>query len=433
LSEPSSPEKIRFADFGLRPELMAALEQVGFEEPTPIQSQAVPILLRGGDLVGVAETGTGKTAAFLLPILNGMEPGGSDPQALVICPTRELAMQVAGEAKRFGAAIGARTVLAYGGTSSGHQKADLREGCEIVVGTPGRLLDFVQSTCLSLRKLKHLVLDEADRMLDMGFINDVDAILRKTPMSRQTMLFSATFPDEIAELAERYMLHPEKVQTHQRVRVTSKVDHAFYPVSKNEKEALLIEILRRERPRKSLIFTATREATSELGTALRRRRYDVISLSSLLSQANRERALESFRKGECQILVATDVAARGIDISDIDMVVNFDVPMHAEDYVHRIGRTGRAERSGKAVTLVCELDGRRTRDIEKLLGEPIRRVKLDGFDYRRWPVEGSARPSGHGSRSGAGRRDSPGKRSSGGSRSGANRGGRGRRRGGGER
>jgi superfamily II DNA/RNA helicase len=211
--------------------------------------------------------------------------------------------------------------------------------------------------------------------------------------------------------------------------VASKVDHAFYPVSKNEKEALLIEVLRRDKPKKTLIFTATREATSELGTVLRRQRYDVISLSSLLSQANRERALNAFRKGECQILVATDVAARGIDITDIDLVVNFDVPMHAEDYVHRIGRTGRAERSGKAVTLVCELDGRRTSDIEKLLGDSIRRVKLERFDYRVWPVEGSARSAGSGRRPG-GRRGSSGG-SPGGSRGGARPGGRNRRRGGG--
>ncbi len=409
------------------------LEEAGFTAPTPIQAQAIPPLLRGRDLVGVAETGTGKTAAFLLPIFNGMVPGGADPQALVICPTRELAMQVAGEARRFGEPIGARIVLTYGGTSSGQQKADLKEGCDIVVGTPGRLLDFVQSAWLSLRNLKHLVLDEADRMLDMGFINDVDAILKKTPMSRQTMLFSATFPDEIAELSERYLLHPDRVTTHRRTRVTRTVDHAFYPVAKNEKEALLIEVLRREKPKKTLIFTATREATAELGTVLRRQRYDVISLSSLLSQANRERALDAFRKGECQILVSTDVAARGIDITDIDLVVNFDVPMHAEDYVHRIGRTGRAERSGRAITLVCELDGRRTRDIEKMLGEPIRRIKLERFDYRTWPVEDLARPAGTGRRRPSGRGGSSVRRSSGGSRGGARQDGRSRWRGGGKR
>jgi superfamily II DNA/RNA helicase len=431
LSEPSGSDKVSFADFALRDELNQALDAAGFTEPTPIQAQAVPLLLQGRDLVGVAETGTGKTAAFLLPILNGMQPGGVDPQALVICPTRELAMQVAGEARRFGESIGARTVLTYGGTSSGQQKADLKEGCDIVVGTPGRLLDFVQSAWLSLRKLRHLVLDEADRMLDMGFINDVDAILRKTPMSRQTMLFSATFPDEIEQLSERYLLHPEKVTTHQRTRVTSNVDHSFYPISKNEKEAMLIEVLRREKPNKTLIFTATRDATAELGAVLRRQRYDVISLSSLLSQANRERALNAFRRGECQMLVATDVAARGIDITDIDLVINFDVPMHAEDYIHRIGRTGRAERSGKAVTLICELDGRRTRDIEKLLGESIRRVKLERFNYRVWPVEGAPRPSGSGRQPGG--RGGPSSRPSGGSRGGARPGGRNRGGGGGKR
>ena len=380
-----------FADFGLNETLMQALESEGFVEPTPIQAQAMPPLLKGGDLIGIAETGTGKTAAFLLPILNRLKPGESDPQALVICPTRELAVQVGKEAERFGKSVGARTVLAYGGTSSGGQKAALRDGCDIVVGTPGRLLDFVQSAWLSLRKLRFLVLDEADRMLDMGFINDVDAILRKTPMSRQTMLFSATFPDEIAELSERYLLHPEKVQTSRSTRVTTKVEHAFYPVSKNEKEALLMELLHREKPNKVLIFTATREATSELGTALRRRRYDVVSLSSLLSQTNRERALEAFRTGACRMLVATDVAARGIDISDIDLVINYDVPMHAEDYVHRIGRTGRAEREGKAITLVCELDGRRTAEIEKLLGEKIDRIKVEGFRYRTCPIEDKGR------------------------------------------
>ena len=381
-----------FASFGFKESLDQALAAEGFVEPTPIQQQAIPLLMKGGDLVGVAETGTGKTAAFLLPILNRLRSGETDPQALVICPTRELAIQVGKEARRFGEPLGVRTVLAYGGTSSGGQKSDLREGCEIVVGTPGRLLDFVQSAWLPLRNIRHVVLDEADRMLDMGFINDVDAILRRTPMSRQTMLFSATFPDEIEQLSERYLLHPEKVQTHHSTRVTTKVDHAFYPVSKNEKEAMLMEVLRRERPHKTLIFTATKDATAELGTALRRRRYDVISLSSLLSQANRERALDAFRSGACRMLVATDVAARGIDISDIDLVINYDVPMHAEDYVHRIGRTGRAEREGKAITLVCELDGKRTAEIEKLLGGRIDRVKLDDFNYRLWPVEGASPP-----------------------------------------
>jgi len=406
-----------FNDFQFRPEISQALDDAGYDTPTPIQRDAIPILLQGQDLIGIAETGTGKTLAFLLPIFQQLISGQADPQALVVCPTRELAIQVAGEANKFGRHLGVRTVLAYGGTSSGDQKRALTEGCDLVVGTPGRLLDFVTSAWLSLRKLRFVVLDEADRMLDMGFINDVDAILRKSPMSRQTLLFSATIPDAVRKLAERYMLHPETVRMHTGTRVTRNVDHAFYPVRKDQKESLLLEILRRENPNKALIFTATREATSEVGLLLRRGRHEVISLSSLLSQANRERALGAFRRGECDVLVATDVAARGLDITDIDMVVNFDVPMQAEDYVHRIGRTGRAERLGKAITLVCELDRRRTSDIERMLGEDIPRVRLEGFNYRPMPADrdpgrrpsGGRRGPGGRSRGGRGPRPANGK------------------------
>ena len=385
-----------FKDFGFRPEITLALEEADYKIPTPIQAEAIPILLQGRDLIGVAETGTGKTLAFLLPFYEQIKPDPIGPRALVICPTRELAIQVAREADRFGKHLGIRTVLAYGGTSSGDQKRQLAEGCDLVVGTPGRLLDFVTSAWLTLRKLSYLVLDEADRMLDMGFINDVDAILRKSPMSRQTALFSATFPDQVRGLADRYLLHPETVRMHTGTRVTDMVDHAFYPVRSDQKEALLLEIFRRENPGKALVFTATREATSEVGLVLRRGRHDVVSLSSLLSQANRERALDAFRRGDCSVLVATDVAARGLDVLDIDLVVNFDVPMQAEDYVHRIGRTGRAERSGRAITLVSEFDVRRTGEIEGLLGEKIPRMQLEGFDYRPIPADsgrGRGRPS----------------------------------------
>ena len=390
-----------FHDFGLRAELLQALEQAGYSTPTPIQAKAIPILLQGHDLIGIAETGTGKTLAFLLPIFDAFRSGHEDPQALVICPTRELAIQVAGEARRFGEPLGVRTILAYGGTSSGDQKRSLAAGADLVVGTPGRLLDFVSSAWLSLRRVRTVVLDEADRMLDMGFINDVDAILRRSPMSRQTMLFSATIPEEIRRLAQRYMHHPELVRMHRGTRVTKQVDHAFYPVSERQKEPFLLEVLRRVKPNKTLIFTSTREGTSTLGLALRKRGHEVVSLSSLLSQANRERALGSFRKGEFDVLVATDVAARGLDITDIDLVVNFDVPMHAEDYVHRIGRTGRAERSGKAVTLVTPLDERRAAEIERLLGYEVNRVKLDGFTYdagERSPSKSRGRPHSGGSR-----------------------------------
>jgi len=405
-----------FTDFNLQPEILEALERAGFDSPMPIQEQAIPLLMEGRDLIGVAETGTGKTLAFLLPIFRRMKRGGVGPQAMVICPTRELAMQVAGEAERFGSGLGVRIVLAYGGTSSGEQKRLLSEGCDLVVGTPGRLLDFVNSAWLSLRGLRYLVLDEADRMLDMGFINDVDAILRRTPMSRQTMLFSATIPKEVRELSQRYMFDPAVVRMHRGARVKASVEHALYPVPESQKTDLLVEILRREKPSKFLVFTATREGTSELALRLRRHRFEVISLSSLLSQPNRERALKAFRDGECRALVATDVAARGLDITDIDLVVNYDVPMHAEDYVHRIGRTGRAARTGKAITLVSELDGRRVAEIERLLGEKVARVELEGFDYKK-------RPAGRGRRGGA--RPARRKPASGGGRS---RGGRGQAR-----
>jgi ATP-dependent RNA helicase RhlE len=421
-----------FRGFGLDERVLRPLDEAGYVEPTPIQAEALPILLAGQDLIGVAETGTGKTLAFLLPIFQRLEPDCRDPQGLVVCPTRELAQQVGAEAQRFGGDLGVRTVVAYGGTSSGEQKQQLAAGCDLVVGTPGRLLDFVTSAWLSMRKMRFVVLDEADRMLDMGFINDVDAILRKTPMSRQTMLFSATVSEEVRRLADRYMFHPEIVRMHTGTRVTRNVDHAFYPVSSGKKEALLLEILERDRPEKFLVFTATREATSQLALALRRRRHEVISLSSLHSQANRERALEAFRRGECRALVATDVAARGLDITDIDLVVNFDVPMQPEDYVHRIGRTGRAARTGRAVTLVSELDERRAREIERLLGQKIPRIELEGFtgEPRRAGAtgRGAGKPAGRRPRSASGKGRSGAKRGGGRrsrSRGGSRRGGSG--------
>ncbi len=386
-----------FKSFGFRADIELALDDVGYDTPTPIQAQAIPILLSGRDLIGVAQTGTGKTLAYLLPIFENLRPVGDDPQAVVICPTRELALQVGGEAERFGRHLGVRTVIAYGGTSSGDQKQGFVRGCDLVVATPGRLLDFVSSAWLSFRKVRFLVLDEADRMLDMGFINDVDAILRKAPLSRQTMLFSATFAPEVQGLADRYLLHPETVRVDIGTRVKASVEHVLYPVSAAQKVDLLVGIMARENPAKTLVFTATREGTSELARRLRGANHEVVSLSSLLSQANRERALSAFRRGEFDVLVATDVASRGLDITDIDLVVNFDVPMHAEDYVHRIGRTGRAERSGKAITLVTVLDGRRIKAIEQLLREPVPRVRLEGFSYG---SEGPAGVSHRGRRTG---------------------------------
>ena len=370
---------VSFREFGLREEIQRALDEAGYLTPTPIQSEAVPIVMNGHDLIGIAQTGTGKTLAFLIPILQTFRPATEGPQAVVVCPTRELAIQVAGEAERFGKHLGMRTVLAYGGTSSGHQKQELTLGADLLVATPGRLLDFLTGGWISFRRVRFLVLDEADRMLDMGFINDVDAIVRRVPMSRQTLLFSATFPEEIKRLSDRYLMHPETVRIDTIVRVKESVEHAFIEVPHRQKVDALLALLDQERPSKCLVFTATREMTSDLAKRLRARNHEVVSLSSLLSQANRERALTAFRNGVFDVLVATDVAARGLDIDDIDLVVNFDVPMQAEDYVHRIGRTGRAHRAGKALTLVCELDARRAAQIESLLGHPVRRETVPGF------------------------------------------------------
>jgi superfamily II DNA/RNA helicase len=384
---------VSFRQFAIAPEILAALDEAGYDRPTPIQERALPPLLEGRDLIGVAETGTGKTLAFLLPILSRLEGSAPDPRAVVICPTRELAQQVAAEAERFGARRGVRMSLVYGGTSSGEQKKKLAAGCDLLIGTPGRLLDLLQSAWVSLRRVRHVVLDEADRMLDMGFIHDVDAILRRTPASRQTMLFSATVPDEVRRLAERYLHDPEIIRMHAGTRVARSVEHRFIEVAESAKVDRLLDVLAREKPGKTLVFTATREGTSELAGALRRGRHHVVSLSSLLSQANRERALEAFRSGACPILVATDVAGRGLDILDIDLVVNFDVPLQPEDYVHRIGRTGRATRAGKAITLVSEADERRAAHIERLLGETIIRERPSGAAPRPASPRGRRRRS----------------------------------------
>jgi ATP-dependent RNA helicase RhlE len=344
-------------------------------------------LLEGSDLIGISQTGTGKTLAFLVPILERLAPQRNDPQGVVVCPTRELAIQVAGEAERVGAPLGARTVLAYGGTSSGYQKKALAEGCDLLVATPGRLLDFLNSAWLSLRAVRFMVLDEADRMLDMGFIDDVDAILRKAPMSRQTVLFSATIPDPIRDLSRRYMFDPKTVRVGDTAtQIKDTVAHAFYPVRDRQRVELLLHILEVQKPFKTLVFTATRENTSTLALQLRRRGHEVASLSSLLSQANRERAMDAYRKGEFSVLVATDVAARGLDITDIDLVVNFDVPKQPHEYVHRIGRTGRAHRTGRAISLVTEHDGRAVSDIERLLGYRVERTTLEGFPYESIPA-----------------------------------------------
>ena len=358
---------------------MAALAEGGFVEPTPIQQKCLPPLLEGHDLIGVAQTGTGKTLAFLVPIFQNLKPTGN-PQALVVCPTRELAQQVGGVASTLGASLGVHSVTLYGGTGLGPQRQALEKAPDVIVGTPGRLLDFLSSAWLRPRFLKWLVLDEADRMLDMGFIDDVTKICSRVPASRQTMLFSATMPPPIVELSDRFLYEPVTVRVERKRALAAGIAHEILEVSQRDKERALCKLMRINRAKKVLVFTATREATGEMASRLRREGHEVVSLSSLLSQANRERALAGFRDGDYNVMVATDVAARGIDVVDIDLVINFDLPTIAEDYVHRVGRTGRAERKGSAISLVAPDDRRKVEAIECLIGEPLPRATLVGFD-----------------------------------------------------
>jgi superfamily II DNA/RNA helicase len=370
---------MNFADMTIRDELKRALDELGFVTPTPIQELAIPLALEDRDVLGVAQTGTGKTLAFLVPILDKLEPKG-EVQALVVCPTRELAQQVGKVAETLGAKLGVKTTLLYGGTGLGGQRQALEDGVDIVVGTPGRLIDFLGSAWFRPRWVRWLVLDEADRMLDMGFIDDVRRICSRVPLSRQTMLFSATMPPPIAELADKFMMHPETVRIAPKQITAEGIEQRMYLVHERDKRQALVQVLEDFREKKALVFTATREATSEVARDLRRAGHEVVSLSSLLSQNNRERALAGFREGEYEIMVATDVAARGLDVIDIDLVVNYDLPQSAEDYVHRIGRTGRAERKGVAVSFATPQESHRLQAIDRLLREPVPRLTLDGID-----------------------------------------------------
>jgi len=392
---------MRFDSMELGEALIRVLVQLGYEECTPIQEACIPPALKGQDIVGVARTGSGKTLAFLVPILERLRPGG-EVQALVVCPTRELALQVGEEARKVGRPLGVKSDVIYGGTSLGHQRQTLLGGLDLVVGTPGRLIDFIDSGYLSLRRIRWLVLDEADRMLDMGFIADVDRIMRKAPMSRQTMLFSATLPPAILNLARRYMFHPLEFRAEPRVTVPPGIVQLFYRVMESRKSDALRELLRIERPSKALVFTSTRKATAELASQIRRDGFEVHSMSSDLSQANRERALQAFRDGRVTILVATDVAGRGLDIDNISHVFNYDMPLSSEDYVHRIGRTGRLEKAGRAITLYTPREEQALAEIEELIGQKVPRATMGEFDPDAAPARALAPTIRRGSQRGRG-------------------------------
>ena len=352
----------------------------GYTDPTPIQLRAIPIILAGRDLIGSAQTGTGKTAAFALPLISRLGQRGK-LRALVLEPTRELAAQVETAVHDYARFTDLRTVVLFGGTGYGRQDQALRRGIDIVVATPGRLLDQIQRRMLRLDQIEMLVLDEADRMLDMGFMPDVRKIIERCPRNRQTMLFSATIPPELEQLCRWALRNPETIEIGQRRSPAETVTHALYPVDVGQKQELLEELLRRTDYDQVLIFCRTKNGADRVARKLNQQGHAVAVLHSSRTQRERESALSGFRNGRYEVMVATDIAARGIDVEQISHVINFDVPHHPEDYVHRIGRTGRAQSVGDAFTIMTAEDLQEVSSIEHFIGQKIPRVKLEGFNY----------------------------------------------------
>ena len=356
---------------------------MGYIDPTPIQLRAIPLVLSGKDVIGSAQTGTGKTAAFGLPILSKLgQHNSAGARVLILEPTRELAAQVETAFHDFARFTNLKTTVVFGGVGYGKQNDELRAGTDIVVATPGRLLDHLEQGTLKLDKVEFLVLDEADRMLDMGFLPDVRRIVDKCPRARHTSLFSATVPPQIETLIQWAMNNPETIEIGARRTPAETVKHVIYPVSDTQKTDLLLELLKRVNYNSVLVFCRTKHGADRVAGLLKRANHAVAVLHSNRTQKEREQALQGFREGKYEVLVATDIAARGLDIADVSHVVNYDVPQHPEDYIHRIGRTGRMAASGDAYTLMVAEDGRHVNAIERFISQKIPRVKLEGFEYR---------------------------------------------------
>jgi len=374
---------MKFQSFNLHPNVAAGVRAAGFHTPTPIQTQAIPPVLEGKDVMGLAQTGTGKTAAFVLPILERLMKGPRGPvRALIIAPTRELADQINKAVADMGRHARVHSTAIYGGVNITPQIQKLRSGVDIVVACPGRLLDHVKQRTINLSNLEVLVLDEADRMFDMGFLPDIRRIISHVPAKRQTLMFSATMPDDIRRLAHDVLHNPVTVQVNHAAPAQT-VAHALYPVAQHLKTALLLEVLHHTDTESVLIFTRTKHRAKRVGQQLENAGYRAASLQGNLSQNRRQAALEGFRNGSYQILVATDIAARGIDISSISHVINYDMPDTADAYTHRIGRTGRAAKTGDAFTFITREDEDVVRSIERVLGEKVERRILENFDYKK--------------------------------------------------
>lgn len=374
----------RFDDIGLHETILRAIAQTGYTTPTPIQAQALPKVMEGRDVMGAAQTGTGKTAAFTLPILHRLMPmanASASParhpvRALILTPTRELADQVYESVRRYSQYTSLRCAVVFGGVDIGPQKEALRLGCEVLIATPGRLLDHLSQNAVNLSQVGILVLDEADRMLDMGFLPDLDRIIRALPAPRQTLLFSATFSNDIRKLARTYLNSPVEIEVAKRNATADTVTQIAYPVTEEDKRAAVVHLVKSRGLNQVIVFSNTKIGTARLARQLERDGVKAESIHGDKSQADRMKALDAFKAGELEVLVATDVAARGLDVAGVPCVINYDLPYNAEDYVHRIGRTGRAGAKGDAISLYTPQQEKLLIEVEKLIKRPIERGSL---------------------------------------------------------
>jgi ATP-dependent RNA helicase RhlE len=406
-AEPAG-DLLTFESLGLSADLLQMVAEEGYTEPTPVQKQAIPLVLAGRDVLAAAQTGTGKTAAFTLPILDRLRgqantsfsPARHPVRALILVPTRELAMQVDESVHTYGRTVPLRSTVVYGGIPMDPQIKALRAGVEILVATPGRLLDLVGQRVANLGQVEILVLDEADRMLDMGFLPDIQKIIALLPARRQNLMFSATFSEDIRRLSGTILRNPEIVEVAVRNATVDAIRQLVYPVDRDRKEALLAHIIRKEDLRQVLVFTRTKLAATRLASWLDRAGIEAVAIHSDRSQPERTRALEQFKSGELRVLVATDVAARGLDIEDLPHVVNFELPWNPQDYIHRIGRTGRAGATGDAISLVCIDETDLLRGVQRLLRKAIPWTVEEGFipdrDAEPRPLRGGGMSDGRG-------------------------------------
>jgi ATP-dependent RNA helicase DeaD len=365
-----------FAELGLNDAIVRAITELGYERPTPIQARAIPVLIEGGDLIGQAQTGTGKTAAFALPIIQKIDPALNETQALILAPTRELAVQVAGGIWDLAKHTGLRVVPVYGGQPIDRQFRSLRNGAHIVVGTPGRVLDHLRRGSLNLENVAHCTLDEADEMMALGFTEDMEAILAQLPEERQIACFSATMPPRIVDLTKKFLRSPKHVSIESKQRTLETTNQTYYEVPKGKKLEALARVLDMESPGPTIVFCRTRQETSDLSDALRLRGYNAEALHGDMNQGERDRVMRRFREGQADLLIATDVAARGLDIETVTHVINYDIPWDVEQYIHRIGRTGRAGRTGDAITLVEGRQRRQLEAIERMIGSRIKPARI---------------------------------------------------------